>query len=166
MSNLIFTKLSADRVLWLISCALFTGGIVLPMFTFHNFLFFDDTFSLIGSIVHLFNEGQFFLFFVMLSFSIIGPLYKLTILSILISEKPIDDEHRIKLVQRLAILGKWSMADVFVVAILASTIKMGFVASVSIHSGLVIFGLAVIASIVMVQKQLSGYELRPINQNA
>jgi paraquat-inducible protein A len=103
---------------------------------------------------------------VMLSFSIIGPLYKLTILSILISEKPIDDEHRIKLVQRLAILGKWSMADVFVVAILASTIKMGFVASVSIHSGLVIFGLAVIASIVMVQKQLSGYELRPINQNA
>jgi paraquat-inducible protein A len=166
MPNLISTKLSLDRVLWLISCALFTGGIILPMFTFHNFLFFDDTFSLIGSIVHLFNEGQFFLFVVMLSFSIIGPLYKLTILSILISAKPIDDQHRIKLVQRLAILGKWSMADVFVVAILASTIKMGFVASVSIHSGLVTFGLAVIASIVMVQKQLSGYELRPINRNA
>lgn len=165
MTNLIPIKLSTDRVLWLISCVLFIAGIILPMFTFSKFLFFDDTFSLFGSIVHLFKQGQFFLFVVILSFSIIGPLYKLYIINILISAKPISEEYKIKLIQRLAILGKWSMADVFVVAILASTIKMGVIASVSIHSGLVFFGLAVIASMLMVQKQLSGYELRPINES-
>ena len=57
------------------------------------------------------------------------------------------------------------MADVFVVAVIAATIKMGMLATVQIHIGLFLFGFAVLTSMVLVHKLMSGYELRPINEN-
>lgn len=65
-----------------------------------------------------------------------------------------------KIVKRLAVLGKWSMADVFVVAVIAATVKMGMLATVQVHIGLLVFGFAVLTSMVLAHKQMSAYELR------
>ena len=43
-------------------------------------------------------------------------------------------------------IGKWSMTDVFVVAVVASTVKLGALANVSIKYGLYVFSFGVIGS--------------------
>ena len=40
--------------------------------------------------------------------------------------------------------GRWAMLDVMVVAILIVTVKLGAIASIQIHVGLYIFGVAVL----------------------
>lgn len=40
--------------------------------------------------------------------------------------------------------GRWAMLDVMVVAILIVTVKLGAIASIQVHSGLYVFGLAVL----------------------
>lgn len=150
-----------DQQLWIASSMLFLAGIVLPMFSFQKFYVFNDSFSLLGGILHLLLEGEVFLFFVLFTFSIIGPIYKLYLCKVLIGNQSIDPDNRMKIVKKLAVLGKWSMADVFVVAVIAATLKMGMLATVQVHIGLLVFGFAVLTSMVLVQKQMSAYELRP-----
>ena len=55
------------------------------------------------------------------------------------------------------------MADVFVIAVLASTIKVGGLAHVSVHIGLLVFGLSVLLSLVLSHRLTSQYELKPKN---
>jgi len=155
----------AEKILWLISCVLFVTGSLLPMFSFNKFFIFNDTFSLMGGIIFLLRKGEVFLSLVVFSFSLLGPVYKLYLSGTLLKGKAIDREKRISIVKRLAIVGKWSMADVFVVAVIAATIKLGMFASVTIHSGLVVFSLAVLSSMLLIHKQMADYELRPRDEN-
>lgn len=73
-------------------------------------------------------------------------------------------KSKIRLIKMISAIGKWSMADVFVISILAATIKVGGMAYVTIHIGLLIFGLSVITSLILTQRLLSGYELKPISK--
>ena len=149
-----------EKNIWLATCVFFVAGVLLPMFTFNKFIIFNDTFSLISGILYLLKEGEIFLFLVVFAFSIIGPTYKLKIIHDLISKKELNEEIRLKYIRRLAIVGKWSMADVFVVAVLVASVKLGMLASVSVHIGIVFFGIAVILSMLLVQRQMSGYEFK------
>jgi len=45
--------------------------------------------------------------------------------------------------------GKWSMLDVFVVAVLLATVKLGAVANVQLHYGLYLFAAAVILTMIV-----------------
>nr|WP_165840107.1 paraquat-inducible protein A [Motiliproteus coralliicola] len=153
-------KLLSDNNIWIVSCICFIAGILLPMFTFSKFLIFNDTFSLLGGILHLLKEGEIFLFLVIFAFSILGPIYKLKLIRDLIVEKHNDEAMKLQSLKRLAIVGKWSMADVFIVAILVATIKLGMLASISVHIGIVFFGVSVLLSMLLVQRQMSGYEFR------
>lgn len=153
-------RLPLDLIIWLTACVLFVAGIFLPMFTFHKFFIFNDTFSLAGGIWHLLGEGEVFLFLVILLFSILGPLYKLYLLGTLIRGRGADRSARRRRIKRLAVVGKWSMADVFVIAVIVSSVKLGLLASVSVLVGIVCFGLSVLMSMLLVQRQMAGYEFR------
>lgn len=151
-----------EYLLWISSCALLISGMMLPMFSFHKFYIFNDTFSLLTGIMHLLQEGELFLFFILFTFSVAIPLYKMILSFLLVSNKIDETEQKIKTVNRLAVMGKWSMADVFVIAILAATVKLGMIASIEIHTGLFVFGSGVITSMLLVHTLLSDYELRPV----
>jgi paraquat-inducible protein A len=45
--------------------------------------------------------------------------------------------------------GKWSMLDVFVVAVLVVTVKLGAIANVEMHYGLYFFSAAVILTMII-----------------
>jgi len=150
--------------LWLLSCLLFVAGVSLPMFTVRTLLVFDDTFSLLGGAWHLLREGELFLFVVVFGFSILAPVYKLYLCHRVLHSETLDKAAKGRLVKRLAMAGKWSMADVFVVAVTAATVKFGMVASVEIHVGLYVFAAAVISSMLLLHHLLSGYELRPVGE--
>lgn len=153
----------SNKQLWFGSVTLFAAGILLPMFSFSKFLIFNDTYSLLGGVLHLLAEGEIFLFLVVFSFSIVLPSYKLYISRIIIDSQKIDGERRVRLIQRLSSISKWSMADVFVISIIAATVKLGIFASITVHFGLYVFGAAVLASMILVQRLMSGYSLRPIS---
>ena len=137
------------RVAWIVVAGLLVAGAFTPMFTFTSFYFFDDTFSLLSGIFHLLNEGEPLLFLLVFTFSILVPVYKMAMLSVLIYVPGLSGERRKQFLGHLFLLGKWSMLDVFVVALLVVTIRLGALADVSVHAGLYLFSAGVITSMLL-----------------
>ena len=135
--------------LWLITTVLLVVGLTQPMFTFTHFYFFDDTFSLLDGIFHLAAQGEYILFVLLFLFSLVMPVVKMLMLLYSINAgQLLTPVQRLRL-DKIAKLGKWSMLDVYVIAILAVTIKLSLIASVTIHYGLVAFAVSVTLSMVL-----------------
>jgi len=149
--------------LLVVSATLLVAGMLLPMFSFHKFYFFNDEFSLVGGVLYLLSIREIPLFLIIFLFSIAAPIYKTYLAMLLVMKRINGQDEKLRAVKRLAIMSKWSMADVFVISVLAATVKLGTVASIEIHSGLFVFGLGVLTSMLLVQKLLQAYELRPKN---
>ena len=158
-------NLVLDKTIWLTTCMLFLAGIALPMFSLNQFVVFHDKFSLFESVVCLLKEKEWFLSTALFVFSILAPAYKLYLLGILLRNKETDTRIKAKIIKKLAIISKWSMADVFVVAIIVSTVKLGIIANVTVHIGIVFFGLAVLLSMLLVHRQMSKYEFKEKGQD-
>lgn len=150
-----------NNLLLLLTVGLFGFGITLPMFTLTKLVFFEDSFSLLAGSYYLLLEGEVFLFFVIFGFSVVTPVYKFILCWIYINAKNQTEAFRLKIVKRIIAIGKWSMADVFVIAILASTVKFGAIANVEVHTGLFVFGLSVITGMLLTQRITSEYKLTP-----
>jgi len=151
-----------EYLLWLSSSLLLSVGIVLPMFSFQKFYIFNDTFSLLGGVLYLLEQGEILLFLILSVFSIVLPLYKMVLAFLLVNNRIQDAGQKMRIVKRLAVIGKWSMSDVFVIAVLAATVKLNMIATIEVHTGLYIFGSGVIVSMILVHTLLSDYELKPV----
>ncbi len=133
---------------WLLAAAflLFAAGVFFPFFNVTKFWLFHDAISVVGGIITLFQEGEYFLFIVLTLFTLVFPCVKLGLLAIIWLER----EHNLIRVQRLhrwvEHLGKWSMLDVFVVAILIVAMKSAAVADLQIGPGLYLFTFSVVAT--------------------
>jgi paraquat-inducible protein A len=143
------------KLLWWPIAMMLLVGMFAPLFTFKRFLIFNSTVSLISGIVQLFQEDEIFLFTVIGSFSVLLPIYKMALLFRLLYFDGLDSKRRKRNLKLLSFLGKWSMLDVFVVAVLLVTIKMGAVANVETHLGLYAFGVAVLGSMFLTQRAAS-----------
>lgn len=137
------------NLLWLIVSTMLIVGVSQPMFTFTHFYFFDDTFSLMSGIFHLLEQGEVILFGLLFCFSLLMPTIKMLLLLATINAVTVVKHQRY--LKSLGVLGKWSMLDVFVIAILAVTIKISLVAEVTVHYGLIVFALGVVASMILPQ---------------
>lgn len=151
-----------EYLLWLSSSILLISGMILPMFSFQKFYIFNDTFSLLGGVAYLIEEGEILLFLILFVFSIILPIYKMVISFLLVSEYIKDADHKLRTLKRLAFIGKWSMTDVFVIAVLAATVKLDMIATITVHAGLYVFGAGVLISMLLLHKLLAGYELKAV----
>ncbi|MGD8785150.1 MAG: paraquat-inducible protein A [Thioalkalispiraceae bacterium] len=136
-------KLLLTALLILATILLF-AGFILPMMTITKLVFFSDSFSLLLGIYELFENGNYFLFIVIALFSVILPLLKIAILFRVITFKDVESRQLNRLVSLMHEYGRWAMLDVMVVAILIVTVKLGAIASIEVHSGVYIFGLAVL----------------------
>jgi paraquat-inducible protein A len=126
-------------VLLLVNIVLLVVGIAAPIITLEKFILIENTFSILSGSVQLFKEGKYFLFIIITSFSILLPLLKIAVLLMLVT---IKENKTINLHQGLHWMhqfGKWSMLDVFVVAILVVTVKLGAIASVEARYGIYLF---------------------------
>ena len=125
---------------------LFGTGIFFPFFHVTKFWVFDEAVSVVGGILTLFREGEYFLFAVLTLFTLAFPCVKLGLLGIIWAER----QHDLARVQRLhrwvESLGKWSMLDVFVVAILIVAMKSAAIAEIHLGLGLYLFTFSVIAT--------------------
>jgi paraquat-inducible protein A len=106
-------------------------------------------YSIIESIMALLKSGQWLLALVILSFSVIFPGIKITLL-LMIWLKGFSVEGRFRIMRILHQLSKWSMMDVFVVAVLVGTIRLGLLADAAIEPGIYFFAGAILLSMILI----------------
>ena len=135
---------------------LFLGvGLVAPIITLKKFVLIENTFSVLSGVIELLKEGQIFLFIVITGFSIVFPLLKIGVLNKLLSVKEADAANLEKYLHWMHVYGKWSMLDVFVVAVLVVAVKLGAIASVEMRFGLYSFAAAVILTMYVTARVVS-----------
>ncbi|MFV2033373.1 MAG: paraquat-inducible protein A [Gammaproteobacteria bacterium] len=119
-------------------------GMIAPLITLKKYIVVENTFSLLSGAVQLIRDGQWFLFIVVTMFSIVLPFAKLVILYRVLSVTDKKGTRAQRYLHWIHRLGKWSMLDVFVVAILLVTVKLGIIASVELHFGIYAFAMAIL----------------------
>lgn len=125
---------------------LLVSGVFAPILTLTKFMFFESRFSIYTGLVQLFRDKQYFLFVVILVFSICFPAWKLFLQAYLLHYKDLSESRRQQLFGWLDTLGKWSMLDVFVVALLVVTVKLNIIADIKVHFGIYMFAASILLS--------------------
>ena len=126
---------------------LFLISLFSPLFTLEKFYFFSNTVSLASGLKELLYNGELLLFVVIFAFSILFPLFKLGVMFyVWNSHAGKTTQYLLKLIHQF---GKWSMLDVFVVALLVVSIKFEHLAEMKVHYGLTLFLISVIASMLI-----------------
>ena len=124
-----------------LACFVLWGfGISLPLMTVTKVWYFNDTYSVTTFIIVLWDNNEFLLFALFIIFGIGFPLFKLDQLYRVWRCYDISGEKISKAFKRIDLVSKWSMGDVFVVAVTLVVLKTsGVMASASIEPGLYFF---------------------------
>ena len=144
-----------DRLLGLLLA--FTGlllvlGWTLPVMTVETFFIFEDRITIAGALRTLVEEGEIALFAIVLLFTVIFPVTKISLayLAWRFLHQPDHLLHRT--VAWIEHFGKWSMLDVFVVALFVVVLKLSLLSDVVVEIGLYVFAAAVIGSMITVRR--------------
>jgi paraquat-inducible protein A len=121
------------------SLALLLAGLALPVMTVDRFFVFSAQFSILGSLEALWRAHEYFLFAAVALFSVAFPVAKLCACLAAWYGAPLSTGW-------IEELGRWSMLDVFLLAILLVTIR-GAGTGARTEVGLYVFAAAVIVSI-------------------
>lgn len=130
----------------LFSAVLLGAGLFLPLMNVEKMVFWKNEYSVLTGIRGLFEAKEYFLSGILFFFCLVFPILKIFMLGILWQFK-FEDDRRNKILEWLSILGKWSMLDVFVVAILIVAVKLGPLANVEPRIGVYVFCAAILVSI-------------------
>ncbi len=127
----------------LAALACFFAGIFLPFTAVTKLWLFDNQISVLHGLKVFWNAGELFLFLILLVFTICFPLVKINALIALWLYPGLTADQAKAFYKFVSHLGKWSMLDVFVVAILVLTLKSSSVASIRVGSGFFLFFVSV-----------------------
>lgn len=128
-----------------LSGAFLIWGIQAPMITWNELVFWKHSFTLVTGIESLFQERYYALGIIIVFFSIIFPLVKLTALFFLWSVR-LSEKKRQRLIRWIETFGKWSMLDVFVVSVTIVISKLSVLAKAQAHMGIYIFCTSILLS--------------------
>lgn len=123
----------------------FVVGLFAPMMTLHKGVWIfkeESTYSILGGIMDLSANGNTWIAVLISVFSIVFPFLKIVLLSWAWLTKKQRQFRRI--VALVGIVGKWSMLDVFVVALLVVLVKVGDLVTVEVRWGLFSFCISVL----------------------
>ncbi|PIQ84303.1 MAG: paraquat-inducible membrane protein A [Candidatus Omnitrophica bacterium CG11_big_fil_rev_8_21_14_0_20_63_9] len=129
----------------LLSTGLLVTGLSLPLLHAQQMIFWKSEYSVWTGVVALWHANELALAAILFFFSIIFPFVKLVGLVIIWFWK-LPETKRTTLLHWLGLLGKWSMLDVFIVAILIVLVKLGPMAKVEPRVGVYVFTAAILAS--------------------
>lgn len=139
--------------LWLlVSAALLVAGWLLPVMTVEQLFILSDQVSILSAIILLYEEGEYGLFGIVFLFTVIFPVAKLALAFLLWRRLRKPSPRLARLVGRVEAVGRWSMLDVFVVALFVVVVRLSSLSDVTIHAGLYVFAAAVTLSIIVVRR--------------
>ena len=138
-------------ILIIVSVVCLFVGLHLPVLTVRK-LWEKNTFSMISGIINLWNGKYYILSLIIFFFSVIFPVVKLVTLSVIWFVR-LSDRYRKWLLSGLGLLGKWSMLDVFVTAIIIVSIKLGVLASAKAEAGIYYFAISILLAMLVTNLQ-------------
>jgi len=134
-------------VMILLSVGLLLMGLSRPLMKVEKMVFWKNEYSVLQGVKSLWEQNQYALATILFFFSIVFPMVKLASLA-LIWYVPLREQKRQSALHWLGLLGKWSMLDVFVVAILIVLVKLGPLAKIEPQRGLYWFAAAILVSMI------------------
>jgi paraquat-inducible protein A len=139
---------SLQRVLaWLtVGLMCYVPANLLPMLRTRTFGRETDN-TIVGGVIELAHHGAWDIAIVVFTASVLIPVAKFMVISYLVYSiryrVTLDVHTRIRLYEVVEFIGRWSMIDVFVVAILTALVQLGFIASINPGYAAVFFALSV-----------------------
>lgn len=128
------------------------AGLVAPALSVQTLFVLQDSVSILGGLGILWRDSQYFLFAVLLVFSVLFPAAKLTVASWIWFAADLAHGPPTALLARLESLGKWSMLDVLVIAILVAALNVTVLSGALVKPGIYLFTLSVILSILTIAR--------------
>lgn len=147
---------SLQRVwaLWLVGMMCYVPANIYPMLRTQQ-LFSVDESTIIGGAVELAQHGAYGISAIILIASVVIPLGKFWAIAFLaISVKRrggFASHHRLLMYEVVEYIGRWSMIDIFVVAILSALVQLQGLASITPGSAAFFFALSVIFTMLSAQ---------------
>lgn len=124
------------------------AGLLLPVMAIETLVFWEDSYSILVGTLALLTEGHLALGCALLLFSVLFPIAKLVALGLLWF-RSLPDAVRERALWWTSVLGKWSMLDVFVVAVTLVLTTATSLATARPRAGLYAFGAAVLLSMLL-----------------
>ncbi len=137
------------NLLLLLALALLALGLKLPLVSVEKFWFFGNTVSLLSAISQLWQGGEKGLAVLIGAFSLVFPVLKLLLLFFIWNFEDSRGLRHRRHLKWLNSYSKWSMLDVFVVALLVVTLKLGMLAHARVEFGLYAFAASVILTMLV-----------------
>lgn len=134
----------------LLSFLLFISGLIIPVASVDKLLFFTGSYSILAFIHELFQQGNYLIGSAITLFSVIFPLLKLFQAARFWWFIDHRSVHITTALRRLEMLGKWSMMDVFVVAIGIVIATSTQLANMTPRIGIYLFGMSVLVGMLAV----------------
>ena len=124
---------------------------MLPMMHVHTFAGTQSD-TILSGVAYFMHSGAYLIGSVIFIASILVPITKLSILIYLLlsvqHNKPVDRHRRHRLFHLTEIIGKWSMVDVYVVAIMVALVHFGGLTQIEAGAGATFFLLVVILTMI------------------
>lgn len=133
-------------VLWALTAISLALGLVVPAVKVTQLRLFDATHSVLSGIADLWYSESWLLAIVIGAFSVALPVLKLAVAAWLW----LAPYHRTGTLHSIAVsVGKWSMLDVLVVAIIVVSLQGGFLVRFRAESGIYLFGASALFSMAL-----------------
>ncbi len=120
--------------------------------TVSKLLVLYDEVSILSGAARLWAGGYYVLFGVIVAFSIVFPAAKMSIAAFMWLRLDLARPGLARALDLIDGLGRWSMLDVFVVALTVVAVEVSLVSDVAIHPGLYCFTAAVVISMATVRR--------------
>ena len=137
-----------DRILGFVLVATLgalIAGLLLPAITVRS-LFISQEFSLVESVLSFLGQGDWFLFIFTFLFSVVFPVVKLVTGIALWFFLDATSSYARPVLGWLATFSKWSMLDVFIIALIVLVADGRLLTSADIQIGAIVFSVAVLIS--------------------
>jgi paraquat-inducible protein A len=149
-SRLSFRKpdsLNRTAALLIAAGLLYVPANTLPVMDTHS-LFNAQRDTIMSGVIYLWNSGSWEIAVIVFFASIVIPLLKLVVLGYLVVSvqrgSRVPPLRRARLYRLLASIGRWSMLDIYVVAILVSLVRIETLAVITAGAGTLCFGAVVV----------------------
>ena len=153
--SLAATARGPDRLLglfFLAVSALLVAGWTLPIMTVHKLVFFAEQISILEGAAELWDSENYVLGAVVVVFSVVFPSLKMLVALTLWYGADARGPDLARLLGWLETFGRWSMLDVFVVALTIVAVQVSIISDVTTHAGLYVFTAAVVLSMAGVRR--------------
>lgn len=137
--------------LLILSLVLLAVGLMMPALSVGNFLFRKD-YSILQGVWTFWQSEQYFLFVAVGAFSVLLPAAKTLLCAVVWFAMPRGNPQAAKLVRLLAVISKWSMLDVFIIALTVLVMEGSLIGRADIHAGIIAFAGAVLLSTAGLQR--------------